>query len=246
VHSRRLRDGGHHYLSCGQRVLIVKNVVIALENARLYYKPDAAAALQDVSLSIHEGDRLGIDGDNGSGKTSLLMALTALQGLKTGQLLHAGKAVKTKEDMKALRRDVGLVFQNAEDQLFSLTVIEDVAFGPLNLGYKAETARAMAENMLERMGIADLAKSTTYSLSGGQKRLVALSCTLVMEPKVLLLDEPTNDLDGRGRQKLVDIIKENARTLVVVSHDSAFLEEVTDSRLRMHEGRIIGERLRTP
>ena len=132
----------------------------------------------------------------------------------------------TKEkEFRALRREVGLVLQNAEDQLFHATVLEDVAFGPLNLGLSPAAARKRAEATLERLALKSLAKRLTHQLSGGEKRLIALASILSMQPKVLLLDEPTNDLDPVYKKKLMQILHELEAGWIIISHDFDFLRQ---------------------
>ena len=210
--------------------------ILALKSATLVYAGNKDAVFTGLDFELRAGDRLGIVGENGSGKTSLLMALTGLHTLSSGTLLHNGELVRTKKDLLALRRDVGLVFQNADDQLFSPTVLEDVAFGLLNLGLSRKDARARAEAILSRFGMESLAECAPHQLSGGQKRMVALATTIVMEPKVLLLDEPNNDLDAAGRLMLAEILNNGHFTLAVVSHDLAFLEKVVSQYFKMKQG----------
>ena len=213
--------------------------ILALQDATLVYETNREAAFQNLDFALHAGERLGIVGDNGSGKTSLLMALTGLRPLASGRLLFRGRPVQGRKDLRALRRSVGLVFQNSDDQLFSPTVLEDVAFGPLNLGCSNEEALQKAQAILTKLGIRHLAEYSPHQLSGGQKRLVALATAIVMEPEVLLLDEPTNGLDAAGRATLAEVLRHEERTLVVVSHEPCFLEQVVSRCLQMDGGRFV-------
>jgi cobalt/nickel transport system ATP-binding protein len=134
---------------------------------------------------------------------------------------------------------VGLLFQNSDDQLFSPTVLEDVAFGPLNLGHKPPRAREIAAAALERVGLEGFGERVTHRLSGGEKKLVALASILAMQPKALLLDEPTNDLDPDTRDRLRDVLLDLDLSYIVISHDWDFLDETTDDVYALHDGRLL-------
>ncbi len=196
------------------------------------------AVFTALDFTLREGERLGLTGPNGGGKTTLLLALVGLTPLSAGTLRHRGRPVATERDLYTLRREVGFVFQNADDQLFSPTVLEDVAFGPLNLGLSAAEAEARSLAVLERLGIRETAHKLTHTLSGGRKRLAALATALVMEPRALLLDEPTNDLDATSRAALAAALRDTSAGFVIVSHDETTLRELTHRRLRLEEGRL--------
>lgn len=218
--------------------------LVALEDASLVYPGQSAPAIHSVNFSLGEGERIGLLGDNGSGKTSLLLALAGLRKLSSGRLLHRGEPVRKEKQRIALRREVGFVFQNPDDQLFSPTVLEDVAFGPLNLGFSPERAMAASLETLDRLGIGHLAESRTHTLSGGQKRIVSLATVWVMKPKALLLDEPTNDLDAGTRSRVVELLRENAESFVLVSHDESLVQSLTETVVRLTTGRIEPDRRR--
>lgn len=213
--------------------------ILALEKATVFYPGSSAPALRDVDIEIHPGDRIALTGDNGSGKTTLLQTLIGLRPLQAGHLRHCGCPVADRQTLLALRQDVGLVFQHAEDQLFSPTVLEDVAFGPLNIGLPCSEARRRALQTLDTLGIAALAERLTHTLSGGQKRMVALATVLAMRPRLLLLDEPTNDLDARGCRTLEIFLQQSSLSLLLVSHDEAFLTRLTKRRIHMAAGRVL-------
>lgn len=138
-----------------------------------------------------------------------------------------------------LRREVGLVLQNADDQLFHATVLEDLAFGPLNLGLSPAAAKKRAEETLEQLNLSNLRDRLTHQLSGGEKRLIALASILAMQPKVLLLDEPTNDLDPAHKKKLMQILHELQAGWIIISHDFDFLRDICTGFMR-----IEGQQLR--
>lgn len=213
--------------------------ILALENATVHYPGSTYPALQDVTVLIHEGERIALTGDNGSGKTTLLHTLIGLRPLRAGRLLHCGNPVKDRQRLLDLRRDVGMVFQQTDEQLFSPTVMDDVAFGPLNIGLTSSEARQRALETLDSLRISSLADRMTHTLSGGQKRMVALATALAMRPRLLLLDEPTNDLDARGRQVLELFLDQAALSLLVVSHDEAFLAGLTTRNIHLDQGRVM-------
>lgn len=195
-------------------------------------------ALHDVSLTLFPGQRLGLYGPNGSGKTTLFRCITGLETAGTGEIRLHGTPIRTEKDFRVLRRAVGYVLQNADDQLFFPTVLEDVAFGPLNLGLAADEARARAEETLASLGLADYGQRLAHRLSGGEKTLVALATVLAMRPEALLLDEPTTGLDADARQRLIDVLRELPTARIVISHDWDFLEHVADETWGMDKGRL--------
>jgi len=200
--------------------------------------PGQETFLNGIDFHLDSGERLGLVGPNGSGKSTLLLCLTGL-------LKASGRRVLDGEELPPGKPDgahIGLVFQNAEDMLFMPTVVEDVAFGPQNLGLSPEAARAAAENQLDRLGIAHLADANGLKLSGGQQRLAALAAVLSMEPPVLLLDEPTANLDEASRARLLDLLTELPGSLVMATHDRAAVKEVCSRVLVMEEGKILETR----
>lgn len=197
------------------------------------------AALHDVGLTLLPGQRLGLYGPNGSGKTTLFRCITGLETAGSGEIRLHGTPVRTEKEFRALRRAVGYVLQNADDQLFFPTVLEDVAFGPLNLGLAPKEARARAEETLAALGLADYGPRLAHRLSGGEKTLVALATVLAMRPEALLLDEPTTGLDADARQRIIDILTGLPTARIVISHDWDFLERVTDEIRGMDKGRLL-------
>ena len=171
-----------------------------------YCHDDGTKALDDVSLQLEEGENLALLGPNGSGKTTFLLNVNGtLNG--SGTIRVTGLEV-TKQNLLEIRRRVGIVFQNADEQLFMPTVLEDVMFGPLNLGWSAAEAERRAVQTLRNVGISgDLLRRPPFNLSAGEKRRVALAGVLVMEPQLLLLDEPTTSLDPPGQRALLELIE---------------------------------------
>jgi cobalt/nickel transport system ATP-binding protein len=196
-----------------------------------------APVIRSADLELN-GDCVGLIGPNGGGKTTLLHLAMGLLAPDSGEVLLHGEPVRDKRSLRELRRQVGFVFQNPDDQLFCPTVVEDVAFGPLNLGLSPEQARDKASATLARLGLEGFEDRVTHRLSGGEKRIVSLATVLAMEPRGLLLDEPTNDLDPGTRARFLDILRSLDQSLLIVSHDWEFLEQVTDRLFVLEDGRL--------
>lgn len=194
--------------------------------------------LRGADLTLHAGERVALIGANGSGKSSLLQLLMGLHRPAAGRVRAFGQDRRTETDFREVRRRVGLVFQDADDQLFCPTVIEDVAFGPLNLGQAPEQARQTAELALARLGLQDLAGRVTHKLSGGEKRLVSLAAVLAMGPEVLLLDEPTNGLDEATEQRLVEHLAGLGQAMLFVSHDRRLVGRLATRAVLLDAGRL--------
>ncbi|MCS6772208.1 MAG: energy-coupling factor ABC transporter ATP-binding protein [Kiritimatiellae bacterium] len=193
--------------------------------------PFGRPLFRGFSLALSEGERIGLTGPNGSGKSTLLHLAMGLLRPQAGEIRHRGFLCKTETDFLALRREVGLVFQNPDDQLFCATVDEDVAFGPFNLGWPRDRVERAVVDTLERLGIRHLAGRITYRLSEGEKRLVALATVLVMEPRALLLDEPTAGLDEHARDRLVRELAASHLPMIIASHDEDLLARLATRRV---------------
>jgi len=211
--------------------------LIELANVRFGYS-GADPVLQDASLSLAEGDRLSITGANGAGKSTLLKLIVGLLTPEVGTIRVFGHERRAEADFEEVRRRVGFVFQDADDQLFCPTVAEDIAFGPLNLGKNRDEALAIVDDVLQQLDLLHLRDRITHHLSGGEKRLVTLATVLAMEPEVLLLDEPTNALDEDNWARLVEIIYALPQSVLLVSHDPAFREAVAPRALHLSDGRL--------
>lgn len=220
------------------------SLIINLEDICFSYS-GRPPVLDKLNLSFYEGDRMGVIGSNGSGKTTLFHIIMGLLRPSSGGVHIFGKPVREEKDFKGVRKRIGLLFQDADDQLFSPTVLEDVAFGPLNLGKSQDEAKAIALETLGFLGLADFQDRITHKLSGGEKRLVSLATVLAMEPEVLLLDEPTTGLDETMEKRLVDILKGLDISYILVSHNIDFLLETTKHITYMDNGKIYvdGERI---
>ena len=210
----------------------------AVEDIHFTYPGSASPVLRGASLALRPGRRIGLLGHNGSGKSTLLHLLMGLLRPQSGRVLHRGAPLAREADFAPLRREVGFLFQNSDDQLFCPTVLEDVAFGPLNHGASPAEARAVAEATLERLGFAGFGGRVTHRLSGGEKKMIALAAVLAMQPQALLLDEPTNDLDPRTRDRLIAILAAHSPTHLIISHDWDFLAQTCDSFLSVQGGSV--------
>ncbi|MDJ0623371.1 MAG: ABC transporter ATP-binding protein [Desulfocapsaceae bacterium] len=211
--------------------------IIELKDIHFRFPAAEHNLLEGVNFVIDK-EKVGLIGTNGCGKTTLLHVVMGLVQPTSGEVFHRGKPVKTAEDLKMLRREVGFLFQSSDDQLFSPTVVEDVAFGPLNLGLSLEEARKVALKTLSNLGLEGFENRVTYKLSGGEKKLVALATILSMKPKLLLLDEPTNNLDLDTMTRLIDILNSLDLPFVIISHDWDFLAETTDHLYALEEGLV--------
>ncbi len=213
--------------------------VIKLEDISFSYPGSDAKVLDHLNLEIRRGERTGMMAPNGSGKTTLLHTIMGLCKPDSGTIQVFGRMLTHEQDFVKVRSKIGLLFQDSDDQLFCPTVLDDVAFGPLNLGFSPDQAVDIAEKTLERLGILEFEKRVTHRLSGGQKRLVALASVLAMAPEVLLLDEPTAGLDHRVKVKLIDILNSLDISYFVISHEFDFVSAVTDRIYSMEGGRIL-------
>ncbi|EME67654.1 ABC-type cobalt transport system, ATPase component [Paramagnetospirillum caucaseum] len=199
---------------------------------------DARPLLDGVDFALAAGERVALLGANGSGKTTLLHVMVGLIRPKAGTVHAFGRERRAEADFVEVRARAGLLFQDADDQLFCPTVAEDVAFGPLNLGRSRAEARAIVHATLDRLGLAALEDRVTHKLSGGQKRLVSLAAVLAMEPEVLLLDEPSNALDEPTRARLLDILAGLPQAMVIVSHDREVVERLATRRITLDGGTL--------
>ena len=202
---------------------------LELRNIRFSHTAQSPIILDQINFAITD-ERIGIIGPNGSGKTTLFQIIMGLLKPQAGDILLEGKVVQDKEGFQALRQKIGFLFQHSDDQLFSPTVLEDVAFGPLNLGKSPEEARDISLQTLNHLGLQGFEDRITHKLSGGEKKLVALATILSMQPQLLLLDEPSNNLDPATRERLITILRELNQAHIIISHDLDFLAS-TCSRL---------------
>ena len=235
---RALRGtGGSGARAPGVRGVAMADWLVRLENVSFAYGPDRPV-LDGCDLRLAAGERVGLAGPTGSGKTTLLALIVGLLRPSCGQVEVLGKLRTREADFHEVRGRVGLLFQDADDQLFCPTVAEDVAFGPLNLGVPRSEVRQTVAEVLESLGIAGYEERITYKLSGGEKRLVALATVLAMRPEVLLLDEPTSGLDEPSTQRVTAILAGLPQAMLIVSHDRRFLNRLVSRAVTLCDGRL--------
>lgn len=215
--------------------------LLALRQVRYTYPLAERPVFDGVDFALAPGERAGLFGPNGCGKTTLLSVMTGLLPAESGEVLYMGRPARNEADFVALRRGVGLLLQHADDQILFPTVLDDVAFGPLNLGLSASDARDEALAALEFVGLPGFADRLTHRLSGGEKKLVTLAGVLAMRPKALLLDEPTASLDPDTRHRLAHILGQLDASVLTVSHDWDFLNMVSSGFYTIVDGRLVRE-----
>jgi cobalt/nickel transport system ATP-binding protein len=201
-----------------------------------YAYPDGRQALRGVDFLIAPGERVALVGPNGAGKSTLMLQLNGiLRG--QGDVIVAGRPL-TEDTLSEIRGLVGLVFQDPDDQLFSPTVFEDVAFGPLYAGLSEGEVRARVQRALSAVGMQDAEARVPHHLSGGEKKRVAIATVLAMEPEVLLLDEPTAGLDPRARRGLIQLLAGLPQTMLAATHDMRLVEELFPRTIVLDEGLV--------
>jgi cobalt/nickel transport system ATP-binding protein len=208
--------------------------LIEIEDLNYAY-PRRGSVLKDINFLLYQGDRAVINGDNGAGKTTLLHLIVGLKKAKQGNIFGFGEICKTEKQFNRLRAKAGLLFQDPDDQLFCPTVLEDVMFGPLNLGFTKTQAIEKSIVTLNRLGLQGFESRITHQLSGGEKRMVTLACVLVMEPEVLILDEPTNALDEKAKLCLLNVLKTLPQAMIIISHDKPFAQQLATRTLLLHD-----------
>jgi cobalt/nickel transport system ATP-binding protein len=216
--------------------------LIRLSGVRFAYDGGAGrAVLNGLDLAISAGERLSLLGANGCGKTTLLHVLVGLIRPQAGEIVAFGRPRRCEADFYEVRQHAGLLFQDPEDQLFCPTVIEDVAFGPINLGLTHEDALQAARTTLACLGLAGYEDRITYKLSGGEKRMVSLAAVLAMKPQVLLLDEPSANLDARARHRLIDALARRHEAMLLVTHDMDMVRQLTPRAAILADGKLAAE-----
>jgi len=202
--------------------------------------PSGVMALNKVSLSVGQGESLGLVGPNGAGKSTLVAHLNGVISPSSGNLRIDGVLVENK-NLEEIRRKVGVVFQDPDDMLFMPRIIDDVLFGPLNLGVPKEKAAMEAERVLREAGLWEMHDRAPFTLSQGQKRFAAIAAVLVMSPQVLVLDEPTSDLDPKNRRKLINLLNGFSMTRIVVSHDLDFIWDTCGRTVLLADGKVVAD-----
>ena len=213
--------------------------LVVVSDLRFAYA-DGTSALRGIDFTLHHGESVGLVGANGAGKSTLLLHLA-------GALMPAHGTVRigdwpvTPKTLPQVRRSLGMVFQDPDDQLFMPTVEDDVAFGPENLGFPPEEIESRVVASLERVGALHLRRRTPHRLSGGEKRAVAIAGVLAMSPDVLVMDEPSSNLDPRARRRLIEQLKAFEHTKIIATHDLDLVLDVCARTIVLAEGRVAAD-----
>lgn len=213
--------------------------IVAVKNLRHIYH-DGTEALKNVSFTITHGESVGIIGANGAGKSTLLHHLNGTLSASSG-VITIGDFPVTKETLPNIRRTVGMVFQNPDDQLFMPTVYEDVAFGPLNLGLRNNDLEHKVTDALASVGAESLRHKPPYHLSGGEKKRVAIATVLAMSPDILVMDEPTSGLDPFSRRQLMHLLQDFRHTKIFTSHDLDMILDLCQRIIILREGMVVAD-----
>lgn len=213
--------------------------LVALEDVHYQY-PDGTPALRGVSFTLHHGESVALVGGNGAGKSTVLLLLAGVLFPEKGRV-RVGDWEVTPATLPRVRRSLGVVFQDPDDQLFMPTVEDDVAFGPTNLGLPPEEVRARTEAALARVGALHLRARPPHRLSGGEKRAVAIATVLAMSPDILVMDEPSSNLDPASRRALIEQLQAFEHTKIVASHDLELVREVCRRTIVMVGGEVAAD-----
>ena len=213
--------------------------IVEVSDLRYSY-PDGTKALRGVSFRITHGESVAVVGENGAGKSTLLLHLNGYLTPQHGSV-RIGDYPLTKDTLQEVRRTVGMVFQDPDDQLFMPTVREDVAFGPLNLGLPVKEVEERVKAALERVGASGLRDRAPYHLSGGQKRAVAIATVLAMSPDILVMDEPSSNLDPGARRRLINLLHSFQHTKIIATHDLDLVLDLCRRTIVFHQGKLAAD-----
>ena len=202
--------------------------------------PDGHEALKNINLNLSNGERLGVLGPNGAGKTTLILHLNGILGELKGNI-QLNQVSYTEDNISKIRKSVGLVFQDPDDQLFMPTVLEDVMFGPKNFGFSEEQVEANSMEALEQVKMLEFIDKPPHHLSFGQKRKIAIASVLASEPELLVLDEPSSNLDPASRRELIDILKNLKVSIILVTHDLPMALEICNRSIILNNGQITAD-----
>lgn len=215
-----------------------KSIDLALEVSGLSFSyPDKADVLRDINLEIQSGEKVGLIGPNGAGKTTLFLSICGVLKPSKGEVFVLGKPVKSGD----FHPEIGMVFQNPDDQLFCPSVRDDVAFGPQNMGLpKNEIEMRVSEALLD-VGCQELAGRPPHHLSGGEKRMVSIAGVLAMRPDLVIYDEPSANLGMRSRRRVINLLQASKQTILISSHDLELILEVCDRVVMLDSGQIVAD-----
>jgi len=211
---------------------------LSIESLSFTY-PDGHQALRDINISMMSGEKVALVGPNGAGKSTLILHLNGILG-GNGSIRVAGMSVAA-PFLPQIRAMVGLVFQNPDDQFFSPTVFEDVAFGPFHIGYQESDIRTRVEQALVKVGMEKYANCLSHHLSAGEKKRIVIATVLSMEPQILVLDEPSAGLDPRARRNLINLLRELPNTMLVSTHDMRMAAELFPRMIIIDQGRVVAD-----
>ena len=212
--------------------------MLTINNVTVEY-PDGTKAINNLSLNVKSGEKLALIGANGAGKSTLMLAIEGILD-STGEIKIGDLVVNSKNIVK-VRQQVGMLFQNPDDQLFMATIYDDIAFGPRNAGLDEESVKYRVEDRLKLLNIEHLKDKTALKLSGGEKRMAALATVLAMKPSVMLLDEPTAFLDPKARRNLINVLNSLPHTMLIATHDLAFEKEVCREAVVIKDGNFFAK-----
>jgi cobalt/nickel transport system ATP-binding protein len=204
-----------------------------------YSYPDGRKALHGINLTVNKGDTVGLIGHNGAGKSTLIMLLNGVFTGK-GTIKIAGLTLE-KKNLKEIRKSVGVVFQNPDDQLFMPTVFDDIAFGPLNFGLSCEDVKNRVDEVIKAMKLEGFEDRLPHHLSTGEKKRVSIATVLSMRPSIIVLDEPSSNLDPKGRRELIRLLKTIEGTKIIATHDLELVLEICNKVILMGKGKVITE-----
>lgn len=213
--------------------------IIEINNLEYAY-PDGTLALRGVSFRITHGESVALIGANGAGKSTLLLHLNGCL-IPTKGSVRIGDIPIIKTTLPSIRRTVGMVFQNPDDQLFMPTVYDDVAFGPLNLGLPVEEVEKRVQNALALVGLEHVKEKSPCRLSEGQKRSITIATVLSMSPNILVMDEPSSNLDPKSRRNLINLLKTFTHTKIIATHDLDMVLDLCERTIILHQGQIVAD-----
>jgi len=214
-------------------------LTLKLQNVTVIY-PDRTKAIDGLSFTLNEGENIAIIGENGAGKTSLLLAIVGILETASGVILLDDIPLN-KKTIHEFRKQIGLVFQNPDDQLFMPLIYDDIAFGCRNFGLPEDQVKTRVDEIITRLNIGHLRNRSSLKLSSGEKRMAAIAAVLAMNPSILMFDEPTAFLDPKAKRTLADTLKKLPHTKIIAAHDMEFVCEVCDRVIVLKEGRIMAE-----
>ena len=212
--------------------------IIRIENLFFHY-PDGQQALSNINLAIFRGETVAFIGPNGAGKSTLLLHLNGI--LRSDGIVKVFGRPINEDNLREVRSKIGLVFQNPDDQLFSPTVFDDVAFGPINQGYSKAEVQQLVARALDWVGMTGYEQRSPHHLSFGEKKRIAIATVLSMNPEVLVIDEPTSNLDPRSKWALMSLLKKLPMTMIIASHDLELVQVLCQRAIILDQGQVIAD-----